>query len=47
MNSLLGRVRDGLVESTTFRVVCTNVDSNLIADQHNFRAKYLQNGEEN
>jgi len=29
------------------RVVCTNVDQNLMADQRNFRAKYLQNGEEN
>jgi len=25
----------------------TNVDQNLIADQHNFKAKYLQNGMEN
>jgi len=24
-----------------------NVDQNLIADQRDFRAKYLQNGEEN
>jgi len=31
----------------TFRVVCTNVDPNLIADQRYFKAKYLQNGEEN
>jgi len=31
----------------SLRVVCTNVDQNLIADQRNFRAKYLQNGEEN
>jgi len=30
-----------------FWVVCTNVDQNLIADQRHFRAKYLQNGEEN
>jgi len=29
------------------RIVCTNVDQNLIANQCNFRAKYLQNGEEN
>jgi len=29
------------------RVLCTNVDQNLIADQRNSRAKYLQNGEEN
>jgi len=28
-------------------VVCTNIDSNLIADQHNLREKYLQDGEEN
>jgi len=27
--------------------VCTNVDQNLIADQRNFRAKYLQSGKEN
>jgi len=31
----------------TITVVCTNVDQDLIADQHNFRVKYLQNGEEN
>jgi len=31
----------------TLRVVCTNVDPHLIADQRNFRVKYLQNGEEN
>jgi len=29
----------------SFRAVCTNVDPALIADQRNFRAKYLQNGE--
>jgi len=29
------------------RIVCTNVDQNLIADQRNFRAKYLRNDEEN
>jgi len=28
-------------------VVCTNVDQKLIADQRNFKAQYLQNGEEN
>jgi len=28
-------------------VVCTNVDPYMIADQRNFRAKYLQNGEKN
>jgi len=27
--------------------VCTNVDPTLIADQRNFKAKYMQNGEEN
>jgi len=32
---------------TALRVVCTNVDQNLIADLSNFRAKYLQNGEKN
>jgi len=31
----------------TFKVVCTNVDPNLIADQRNIRDKYLQNCEEN
>jgi len=29
----------------TFRAVYTNVDPNLVVDQRNFRAKYLQNGE--
>jgi len=29
------------------RIVRTNADQNLIADQRNFRAKHLQNGEEN
>jgi len=29
------------------RAVCTNVNPHLIADQRNFKAKYLQNGEEN
>jgi len=29
------------------RVACTNVDQNSIADQRNFRAKYLHNSEEN
>jgi len=29
----------------SFRVVCTNVDKNLISDHRNFKAKYLQNGE--
>jgi len=28
-------------------LVCTNVDPNLIADQRNFKAEYLQNGEKN
>jgi len=32
---------------TTLRIVCTKVYPNLIADQRNFRAKYLQNFEEN
>jgi len=36
-----------LYHNYTFRVVCTNVDQNLIADQRNFSDKYLQNGEEN
>jgi len=31
----------------SIRDVCTNVDSTLIADQRNFKAKYLQNGEKN
>jgi len=30
-----------------FRFVSTNVDPHLITDQRNFRAKYLQNVEEN
>jgi len=29
------------------KVVVTKVDQNLIVDQHNFRTKYLQSGEEN
>jgi len=29
------------------RAVYTNVDPTLIANQRNFKAKYLQNGEEN
>jgi len=32
-------------KTISFWDVCTNVDPNLIADQHNFRAKYLQDGE--
>jgi len=28
-------------------VICTNVDPNLIADRRTFKAKYLQNSEEN
>jgi len=32
---------------TSFRSICTNVDPTLIMDQCNFKAKYLQNGEEN
>jgi len=31
----------------SFWIVCTNVDPSLIADQRNFKAKYLQVGEEN
>jgi len=31
----------------SFRIVCTNVDPHLIADQRKFKAKYLQNGEKN
>jgi len=33
--------------SRRLRIVCANVDPNLIADQRSFRAKYLQDGEEN
>jgi len=35
-----------VVKTALSWVVCTNVDQNLIADQRNFSAKYLQNGEE-
>jgi len=31
----------------TLWLLCTNVDQTLISDQGHFRAKYLQNGEEN
>jgi len=31
----------------TLRAVCINIDPSLIADQRNFKVKYLQNGEEN
>jgi len=33
--------------NTVHKVVCTVVDQNLIADQRNFGARYLQNGEKN
>jgi len=36
-----------LIKNRTVQVACTNVDQNLIADQCNFRDKYLQNGEKN
>jgi len=35
-----------ILKAVTHKAVCTNVDLNLIADQHNFRVKYLQNSEE-
>jgi len=38
---------DSWSELEPLRVVCTNVDQRLIADQRNFRTKYLQNSEEN
>jgi len=32
------------ITESSFWIVCTNVDLNLISDQRNFRAKYLKNG---
>jgi len=32
-----------VVLKLNLKVVCTNVDPTLIADQRNFKAKYLQN----
>jgi len=42
----LFRNKEIIFFSTNFGVVCTNVDPSLIANQRNFRAKYLHNGEE-
>jgi len=36
-----------ILPSLSVRVEWTNVDENLMANQLNFRAKYLQNGKEN
>jgi len=36
-----------IVDFIVLRVVCPNVDPILIADQRNFTAKYLPDGEEN
>jgi len=46
-NSLiLNKVLSTLIHTTVW-VVCNNVSPTLIAEQRNFKAKYLQNGEEN